>query len=169
MTEQTIDPSNKIIVVVGITGKQGGSAAQALLDKGFKVRGITRDVNSTKSKAWAGKGADLITANLNDKASLQEAFKDAYGVFLITDHTESGAVAVRSTNPNLRLNFINTTLKFYPFNRKKYKRERILQMLQSLPRSSILFSPLLEMLEVPTFLNSITSMKSSNIFLRRRG
>jgi uncharacterized protein YbjT (DUF2867 family) len=91
------DSANKTIVVVGITGKQGGSTAQALLDKGFTVRGITRDVNSSKSKAWAAKGVELVTANLNDKSSLETAFKDAYGVFLVTDHLgESGAVAVRT-------------------------------------------------------------------------
>ncbi|KAI8578280.1 hypothetical protein K450DRAFT_190161 [Umbelopsis ramanniana AG] len=92
MSSPSIDPTGKIIVVFGITGKQGGAAAQALLDKGFKVRGVTRDVNSSKSKAWAGKGAELITANLNDTKSLEKAFDGAYGVFLITDHSESGAV-----------------------------------------------------------------------------
>ncbi|GAB5590677.1 hypothetical protein Unana1_05577 [Umbelopsis nana] len=92
------DSANKTIVVVGITGKQGGSTAQALLDKGFKVRGITRDVNSSKSKAWAAKGVELVTANLNDKSSLETAFKDAYGVFLVTDHLgESDAVAKEVT------------------------------------------------------------------------
>jgi NmrA-like family len=94
MTSPSIDPTDKIIVVFGITGKQGGAAAKALLDKGFKVRGVTRDINSSKSKAWADKGAELTTADLNDTKSLENAFNGAYGIFLITDHSESGAVEV---------------------------------------------------------------------------
>ncbi|KAG2175427.1 hypothetical protein INT43_001074 [Umbelopsis isabellina] len=92
MSQAVIDPKDKTIVVSGITGKQGGATAKALLDKGFKVRGITRDVNSSRAKAWAEKGAELTTADLNDQASLERAFEGAYGVFLITDHGESGAV-----------------------------------------------------------------------------
>ncbi|GAB5590676.1 hypothetical protein Unana1_05576 [Umbelopsis nana] len=69
------DSANNTVVIVGITGKQGGSSAQALLDKGFKVHGISRDVNSSKSKTWAAKGDELITANFYDKCSLETAFK----------------------------------------------------------------------------------------------
>lgn len=98
MSSPSIDPTDKIIVVFGITGKQGGAAAKALLDKGFKVKGVTRDVNSSKSKAWANKGAELITANLNEISSLEKAFEGAYGVFLITDHSEDKAVEVGVMN-----------------------------------------------------------------------
>lgn len=94
MSQAAIDPKDKIIVVTGITGKQGGATAQALLDKGFKVRGITRNVDSSRAKSWVEKGVELTTADLNDQASLEKAFEGAYGVFLITDHGENGAVEV---------------------------------------------------------------------------
>jgi len=40
---------------------------------GFAVRAITRDVNSAKAKALAGRGAQLAAADLDDEASLTKA------------------------------------------------------------------------------------------------
>ncbi len=42
--------SDKTIVVFGVTGNQGGSAARYLLADGWRVVGITRDPASTKAK-----------------------------------------------------------------------------------------------------------------------
>lgn len=42
--------SSKTIVVFGVTGNQGGSAARALLKEGFGVVGITRNPESAKAK-----------------------------------------------------------------------------------------------------------------------
>lgn len=44
------DNSDTTIVVFGVTGNQGGSAARALLQDGFKVVGVTRSTESESAK-----------------------------------------------------------------------------------------------------------------------
>ena len=77
----------KIIAVFGATGAQGGGVARAILqDKQgeFAVRAITRDVNSEKAKELASMGAELVTADIDDKQSLNNALAGAYGAFCVT-------------------------------------------------------------------------------------
>jgi len=50
-----------LIVVVGATGAQGGSVVEVLLKSGkWKIRGITRDVNSQKSQNLINKGVEMV-------------------------------------------------------------------------------------------------------------
>ena len=65
----------KVIAVIGATGAQGG---------GLAVRAITRDVNSSKAKALARLGAEVVAANIDDPASVERAFRGAYGAFCVT-------------------------------------------------------------------------------------
>ncbi|MHA6278560.1 NmrA/HSCARG family protein [Salinimicrobium sp. CAU 1759] len=77
----------KIIAVVGATGAQGGSLADAILNdpnSNFKVRAITRNANSEKAIRLKEKGAEVVEADVDDKASLVKAFKGAYGAFCVT-------------------------------------------------------------------------------------
>jgi uncharacterized protein YbjT (DUF2867 family) len=81
----------KVIAVIGATGAQGGGLVRAILnDKTgeYSVRAIARDKNSDKAKKLADMGAELVTANLDDKASISEAFKGAYGAFCVTFYWE---------------------------------------------------------------------------------
>jgi len=81
----------KIIAVIGSTGSQGGGLAQAILSDangGFAVRAITRDPGKDKGKALAAKGAEVVSANLDDVESLKKAFAGAYGVFAVTNFWE---------------------------------------------------------------------------------
>ncbi len=77
----------KTIAVVGATGAQGGGLVKAILADpagGFAVRAITRDATSDKARALAALGAEVVTANLDDEASLTAAFAGAYGAFCVT-------------------------------------------------------------------------------------
>jgi uncharacterized protein YbjT (DUF2867 family) len=77
----------KIIAVVGATGAQGGGLVRAILndpDGGFAVRAITRDTSSDKAKALAAAGAEVVSADLDDPASLERAFAGAHGAFCVT-------------------------------------------------------------------------------------
>jgi uncharacterized protein YbjT (DUF2867 family) len=81
----------KIIAVVGSTGSQGGGLCQAILNDpngGFACRAITRDTGKDKAKALAAKGAEVVSANLDDVASLTKAFTGAYGVYAVTNFWE---------------------------------------------------------------------------------
>ncbi|KZT59952.1 NAD(P)-binding protein [Calocera cornea HHB12733] len=77
--------SNKLIVVLGATGTQGGSVVDAILKhNNYTVRGVTRDPDAPASKALKEKGVDVVSANLTDKQSLVKAFEGAYAVFGVT-------------------------------------------------------------------------------------
>ena len=81
----------KIIAVVGATGVQGGGLAKAILadpSSGFSVRAITRDPSKDNAKALAAKGAEVVSANLDDVESLKKAFAGAHGVFGVTNFWE---------------------------------------------------------------------------------
>ena len=74
--------NQKIIAVLGATGAQGGGLARAILDDpsgGFAVRALTRNPASDKAKALADRGAEVVAADLDDEASLAEAFAGAHG------------------------------------------------------------------------------------------
>lgn len=78
---------SKLITVFGATGNQGGSVSRALLAKGYKVRAVTRNVDSASAKALQAKGAELVQVkNMDDVGSLETAIKGAYGVFLVTNY-----------------------------------------------------------------------------------
>jgi uncharacterized protein YbjT (DUF2867 family) len=81
----------KIIAVIGSTGTQGGGLVRAILadpNGGFAVRAITRDPNKDNAKALAAKGAEVVSANLDDVESLKMAFAGAYGVYAVTNFWE---------------------------------------------------------------------------------
>ncbi len=75
--------NNKIIAVNGAAGQQGGAVARKLLADGWKVRALTRDVNKPAAQELASIGAELVAGDMEDRAQLDAAFKDAYGVFSV--------------------------------------------------------------------------------------
>ena len=79
--------SKKIIVVFGATGAQGGGLARAILNDPnteFAVRAVTRDSNSDKAKELAKMGAEVVTADVDDPASVRRALDGAYGAYFVT-------------------------------------------------------------------------------------
>ncbi len=85
------ETANKIIAVTGATGAQGGGLIRAILahpESGFSVRALTRDPNSDKAQALAAAGVEVVTADLDDEASLEAAFTGAYGAYCLTNFWE---------------------------------------------------------------------------------
>lgn len=81
----------KVIAVVGATGAQGGGLVRAILadpNGGFACRAITRDPSKDQARALAGKGADVVKADLDDVDSLKKAFAGAYGAYCVTNFWE---------------------------------------------------------------------------------
>lgn len=56
-----------------------------LKEGGWRVRGITRDPSKPSSTIWADQGVELITADLEDVASLTKAFAGSTIIFGVTD------------------------------------------------------------------------------------
>lgn len=76
-----------LITVVGILGKQGYSVAKTLLQSGqYRVRGITRRVDSPAALKLVAKGAELVNLplDLGYKEDFVAAFRGSDGVFLVT-------------------------------------------------------------------------------------
>jgi uncharacterized protein YbjT (DUF2867 family) len=76
-----MDRSKCTIVVAGATGKQGGAVARKLIADGWAVRALVRDPDKPAARALAGLGASLVTGNLDDTESLQQAVGGVYGVY----------------------------------------------------------------------------------------
>jgi len=79
--------NKKLITVFGATGAQGGGLARAILaDKNseFKVRVVTRDANSEKSKAFSQLGAEVVEADIDNIQSIKKAIEGAYGAYFVT-------------------------------------------------------------------------------------
>lgn len=77
----------KILAVVGATGAQGGGLVRAILsapNSPFAVRAITRDARSEKAQALAALGAEVVSASIDDEASLTAALEGTYGAYFVT-------------------------------------------------------------------------------------
>lgn len=70
-----------MIAVTGATGRTGRAAAQALLSQGEKVRVIGRDAK--KLAPFVQPGAETFVGNVEDVASMTQAFDGASAVYLV--------------------------------------------------------------------------------------
>lgn len=78
-----------VLTVIGATGAQGGSVVDSALAAGqYHVRAITRNTISPKAVDLAARGAELISADLNDEASLITAFAGSSAIYAVTDFFE---------------------------------------------------------------------------------
>jgi uncharacterized protein YbjT (DUF2867 family) len=74
----------KTILVVGATGNQGTAICNALFENGnYHIRAMVQDPATDKAKRLADNGAQLVQANLDDRASLDAACQGVYGVFAV--------------------------------------------------------------------------------------
>lgn len=83
MTTQT-----KLILVTGATGQQGGAVAKTLVEKGQKIRVMTR--NPEKAAALAKAGAEVVKGDLTNQADVQSALRGVQGVFAMSTPFEAG-------------------------------------------------------------------------------
>lgn len=84
---------SKLIVVTGATGQQGSSVVDWLLKEPagkYTIRAVSRNASSEKSKALAAKGIEVVQADLSSLEETTAAFKDAWGVFGLTQFYEHG-------------------------------------------------------------------------------
>lgn len=81
----------RLIAVTGATGNQGGSVAKLLLKypSEYKVRVVTRNVNSNSAKQLEEMGAEVIEADLTRPETLPAAVEGCWGVFGVTNFYDS--------------------------------------------------------------------------------
>lgn len=102
----------KIIAVIGATGSQGKGVIDSILKNGtFKARAVTRNPEN-----YTGKADEVVKGDLKDLASLTEAFKNAHGVFVVTnfwegaDEIAQGKIAIQAAKDAGINHFIWSTL-----------------------------------------------------------
>ena len=82
--------NNRLILVTGATGKQGGAVLRHLREKGFPVRALTRDPDKPEARALIGHGTEAVRGDLDDRTSLARALDGVYGVYSVQSRTEKG-------------------------------------------------------------------------------
>lgn len=82
----------KIILVTGATGKQGGATAAKLIADGWQVHALVRDPRSARARTLSEMGAELVSGDMDDVASLERAMAGVYGVFSVQPTVSSPGV-----------------------------------------------------------------------------
>jgi uncharacterized protein YbjT (DUF2867 family) len=96
--EEGADKKKKIVLVIGATGRQGGGVLAGLMHPAYEefvVRAFVRDPYSEKAKKLEGQYGnggrlELVQGDFQDRTSLEEAMKGAYGVFSNLDYWTLG-------------------------------------------------------------------------------
>lgn len=84
MIKNKLETSDGPVAVVGATGQQGRAVASMLLARGISVRALVRDPSASRAQTLAQAGAELVTADLDEPATLVAAFRGASAVFAMT-------------------------------------------------------------------------------------
>lgn len=82
--------NERIIMITGITGQQGGAVARELLARGYRVKGMTRKPDSDKAQEFRKLGAEIVQGDLDDPASLKRALQGVWGLFAVQNTWEAG-------------------------------------------------------------------------------
>ena len=108
-------PTDRIVLITGATGKQGGALVRALGGAGFRLRAMTRKPESDAARALAARGVEVVRGDLDDEASLSRPLEGVWGMFAVQNTWEAGVekeetqgkrfarVAARRGRPALRL------------------------------------------------------------------
>jgi uncharacterized protein YbjT (DUF2867 family) len=82
--------NDRVVVVTGVTGRQGGAVARHLLAGGWRVRGVTRSPASQAAQEVAGLGVELARADMADRNGMMAVCEGARGVFSVQNPMVSG-------------------------------------------------------------------------------
>jgi uncharacterized protein YbjT (DUF2867 family) len=87
--------SERIILVTGATGQQGGAVYRHLQRKGFKLRALVRDSNSERARALMGHGQEVFQGDLEDGESLARALDGVHGVYSVQPFTDDAPTEIK--------------------------------------------------------------------------
>jgi len=85
-----METRNKIILVTGATGRQGGAVAKHLLADGWKVRAMTRNPNKPEARRLAEMGAEVVKGDFDLPSTLDDVASGVYGVFSVQSPFQIG-------------------------------------------------------------------------------
>src|SRR5262249_10261982 len=87
----TMVTSDKIVLVTGATGRQGGAVIRHMLPKGWKLRALTRNPDGAAAQDLARRGIEVAQGDLEDAVSLERAARGVYGIYSVQDFWSVGA------------------------------------------------------------------------------
>jgi uncharacterized protein YbjT (DUF2867 family) len=82
--------AERLILVCGATGNQGGAVVRSLLDRGFQVRALTRDSQKSEAQALADQGAEVVQGDMEDRSDMERLLEGVYGIFSVQNFWETG-------------------------------------------------------------------------------
>jgi len=83
--------ADRTVLVSGATGRQGGAVVRQMLQKGWKLRALTRRPNDAAAQMLAVQGVEVVKGDLEDPLSLETAARGVYGVYSVQDFWSVGA------------------------------------------------------------------------------
>jgi uncharacterized protein YbjT (DUF2867 family) len=83
--------SDRTVLVIGATGRQGGAVIRHMLPKGWKLRALTRKTDDSMVQSLTSQGLEVVKGDLEDPASLERAARGVYGVYSVQDFWAVGA------------------------------------------------------------------------------
>ena len=87
--------STRFALVTGATGNQGRAVTEALLQKGHRVRALTRGSDTQAAKPLKERGAEVVVGDNDDRESLEQAMSGVDAVFAMTTPAAGVDVEVR--------------------------------------------------------------------------
>ena len=82
---------DRIVLVFGATGQQGGAVAAALQAGGWRIRALVRDPNGRGARRLSSRGIDVVQGDLDDAASIRAAMAGVHGVFSVQPSSGQGS------------------------------------------------------------------------------
>ncbi|GAB4559759.1 MAG: NmrA/HSCARG family protein [Anaerolineae bacterium] len=81
---------NKRVLIFGATGNIGGATVREMVKRGWHVRAVTRTPQSEKARALAAIGVEVVQGDMDDPASLEQAFDGFRRVLSVQNWQVSG-------------------------------------------------------------------------------
>jgi len=78
------------VLVTGVTGKQGGSLAQLLVQRGHRVRGLTRKPEGAAATSLRRSGIEVTPGDFENPHSVESAAKGCDVAFIVATPYEKG-------------------------------------------------------------------------------
>jgi len=83
--------TDKVVLVTGATGRQGGAVVRHMLPKAWKLRALTRRPEAHEAQSLARQGVQVVQGDLEEPASIARAAEGVYGVYSVQDFWSVGA------------------------------------------------------------------------------
>jgi len=82
--------TDKVVLVTGATGRQGGAVVRHMLPKGWRLRALTRRPEAHEAQSLARQGVQVVQGDLEDPASIARAAEGVYGIYSVQDFWSVG-------------------------------------------------------------------------------